>query len=339
MDRSTLAAAIEKVNFAGVWDLALEKQDAEMPLTNEPKYTPVHHTANGNGNFSFSPGSSLGQWKLVSTVARGTHAEVYRASPLDRGDYSLADYAVKVARQDVNPQITKRLLARQIAAANSLPTPEIIPVLAADLENEHPHLVMPFIPGSDLQTWHTTNHSQPLPVLLWVARQIAQGLQAMHQLGWVHSDLQPANILVNESGHLFLTDLAFAQAMHEIDPEFGTGNRLYAAPERWQEKPELSYGSDIYSLGIILFELLAGQLPIGCGTAAQYSPENMQQSGHLLREKNPLLPSAVERVIARLLSRQSARRPSAAELVPVLMALEIETFGQHINPTHHRRVA
>lgn len=310
-----------------------------MRITNEPKQTSVHSPTKSSFDFQFAPGSSLGQWKLCSTVARGTHAEVYRASPLDRGDYSLADYAVKVARQDTHPQTAKRLLARQILASNALATPEIIPVLSADLEHEFPHLVMPFIPGCDLRDWQNANHSQPLPVLLWVARQIAQGLQSLHHLGWVHSDLQPANILINESGHLFLTDLAFAQAIHEIDPEFGTGNRLYAAPERWQEAPELSAASDIYSLGIILFELLAGQVPIGCGTSAQYAPENMQLSGQLLRENNPQIPPAIERVIARLLSRQPARRPTADELVPVLMALEIETFGQHINPSTRRRSA
>lgn len=310
-----------------------------MLIPNEPKCTPVHNNYSGSSDFFFASGDSLGQWKLVSPIACGTHAEVYRASPLDRGDYSLADYAVKVIRQDIHAATAKRLLARQILASNALATPEIIPVLAADLEHEYPHLVMPFIPGSDLQSWHSIHHAQPLPVLIWVARQIAQGLQAMHNLGWVHSDLQPANVLMNESGHLFLTDLAFAQSLQELDPDFGAGNRHYAAPERWQEKPELSAASDIYSLGIILFELLAGQLPFGCGSAEQYSPENMHHSGVILREKNPQLPQSIERVIARLLSRQPSRRPTADELVPVLMALEIETFGQHINPVQPRRAA
>lgn len=310
-----------------------------MLKTNEPTETPVHVKNGDSFPFQFTPGSSLGQWKLIAPVARGTHAEVYRAAPLDRGDYSHADYAVKIARPDIHPQTAQRLLARQIVASNALATPEIIPVLAADLESNFPHLVMPFIPGCDLSVWQIANQAQPLPVLLWIARQIAQGLQSMHQLGWVHCDLQPANILINESGHLFLTDLAFAQAIHEMDPEFGTGNRLYAAPERWQNIPELSAASDIYSLGIILFELLAGQVPVGCGTSSQYAPENMQLSGQLLRDNNPQIPPAIERVIARLLSRQPSRRPSADDLVPVLMALEIETFGQHITPTTQRRTA
>lgn len=311
-----------------------------MQLPIDAHRTTVHASTSSASNFFFGPGSALGQWKLVSPVARGTHSEVYRASPLDRGDYSLADYAVKVARTDVEPQIAKQLLSRQILAGNSLSTPEIIPILAADLEHQHPHIVMPFIPGNTLKGWLLESQSQPLPVLLWIARQIAQGLQAMHHLGWVHSDLQPANVLINESGHLFLTDLAFAQSLEGLDAEFGTGHRDYAAPERWQETPELSAASDIYSLGIILYEMLAGDLPMACGTAAQYSPENVQRSGLTLREKNPQLPSAIERVISRLLSRQPSRRPAAAELVPVLMALEIETFGQHINPhRQHRQVA
>jgi serine/threonine-protein kinase len=311
----------------------------KMRKPNGPTSTSVHHPDSVSSNFRFSPGHSLGQWKLVAAVARGTHAEIYRASPLDRGDYSLADYAVKVARHDAQPQTAKRLLQRQMLASQALATPEVIPVLSADLEHAFPHLVMPFIPGSDLQAWRNINSSQPIPVLLWLARQIAQGLQSMHQLGWVHSDLQPANILINESGHLFLTDLAFAQAIQDIDPEFGTGNPLYAAPERWHGAPELTAASDVYSLGVILFELLTGQVPVGCGTIAQYTPENMQESGQILRERNPQLPPSVERVLSRLLSRQPSRRPNCNELVPVLMALEIETFGQHINPSQPRRAA
>ena len=304
-----------------------------------PTATDHSSTKINNPLFTFATGSSLGQWKLVAHVARGSHAEVYRASPLDRGDYGTADYALKVARPDINPVVAKRLLSRQLLAASSLPSPEIIPVLAADLDHSSPHIVMPFIPGCDLNDWQAANSMQPLPVLLWIARQIAQGLKSMHQLGWLHGDLQPANILINESGHLFITDLAFAQSIESLDPEFGNGNRFYSAPERWLTTPELSPASDIYSLGVILFELLAGQLPFGCGTESQYSPENMQRSGQLLRDQNTRLPAAIERVLARLLARQTTRRPLAEEIVPVLMALEIETFGQHITPQHQRRVA
>jgi len=310
-----------------------------MQYSNHAKPNTIHANRSAQSEFCFPPGYSLGQWNLVSPIARGSHSEVYRASPIDRGEASTADYAVKVARQDVQPERTRLLLARQIVAARALSAPEIIPVLAADLDHEFPHIVMPFISGLNLSRWHEANRSQPLPVILWLARQIAQGLQFMHQNGWVHSDLQPANILINESGHLFLTDLAFAQAIHEIDADFGTGNRFYAAPERWQATPELSPASDIYSFGIIFFELLAGQLPVGCGTISQYLPQNMQLSGQCLRTNISQLPTAIERVIARLLSRQSSRRPTADELVPVLMALEIETFGRHIQPVQRHSIA
>ena len=162
-----------------------------------PTATDHSSTKINNPLFTFATGSSLGQWKLVAHVARGSHAEVYRASPLDRGDYGTADYALKVARPDINPVVAKRLLSRQLLAASSLPSPEIIPVLAADLDHSSPHIVMPFIPGCDLNDWQAANSMQPLPVLLWIARQIAQGLKSMHQLGWLHGDLQPANILIN----------------------------------------------------------------------------------------------------------------------------------------------
>lgn len=310
-----------------------------MQDSNHARTNTIHTNRHAQSDFRFPSGYSLGQWKLVSPIARGTHSEVYRASPIDRGESSTADYAVKVARPDVRPEQTRLLLARQIVAASALSAPEIIPVLAADLDHEFPHIVMPFISGHNLTSWYQDNRSQPLPVILWLARQIAQGLQSMHQNGWVHSDLQPANVLINESGHLFLTDLAFAQAIHQIDADFGVGNCFYAAPERWQTVPELSPASDIYSFGIIFFELLAGQLPVGCGTSSQYLPENMQLSGQRLRSNMPQIPSAIERVIARLLSRQASRRPTADELVPVLMALEIETFGRHIQPLQRHGIA
>jgi len=298
--------------------------------------TPVvqsQQTSSEESAFSIANGTALGQWLLVQGIAKGSHSEVYRASPLDRGTHSTADYAVKVVRQDRDPQLGKQLLQRQVIASNMISAPEVIPVLAADLDSERPHIVMPFIPGADLNSWLTHNSTQPLPVLLWIVRQIAQGLKEMHQHRWLHGDVQPANIIISDSGHLFLADLAFSQSLDNLEADFGTGNRLYAAPERWTATPELSPASEVYSLGIIFYELLAGQLPVECGTEQQYSPAALQESASILRRKRPSAPVSIERVLARLMARQPSRRPTLSEVVPVLMALEIETFGQHINPS------
>lgn len=290
-------------------------------------------------SFSLTTPTVLGQWSLVAPIAMGTHAEVYLATPLDRGTQSSADYAIKVARPNVSREIAVPLLARHLAAASALSDPAIIPVLSADMNGTHPHLVMPYIRGGNLQQWRVKSTHQPLPVLLWIVRQLAQGLLSIHNLRWLHGDVQPANILISDTGHLFITDLAFSQSIDALDPEFGRGNRFYAAPERWSDRPELSQASDVYSLGIIFFELLTGNLPAGCGSDSQYTPEQLQKSANLFRDRHPNAPIAIEKVLGRLLSRHPARRPALEELVPVLMALEIETFGKHITPSSHFRGA
>ena len=105
-------------------------------------------------------------------------------------------------------------IARFVAAATSANHPNLIPILDASTTAATPYLVMPRLEGESMQHHLTSAHKKPLPVALWLIRQIAQGLEALHTAGWIHGDVKPANALVGATGHVTLLDLGFAARVH-----------------------------------------------------------------------------------------------------------------------------
>jgi serine/threonine protein kinase len=275
----------------------------------------------------------VNQWELVRLAAEGSLAQIYRARPAEGPADRPAPYALKMLRpewQD-DPNATG-LLLREAVAGRSVSHPHLIPILAASISEPPRYVVMPWLDGSTLRAWLAAGRHLDLPVVLWIARQTAEALDALHAAGWMHGDVKPSNIFLSAEGHVTLLDLGFARRNDETGSAvdrcvMGTCN--YMAPETITSALRADVRSDIYSLGIVLFEVLSGRLPFQGADLAELAEQHKTATPPDLHELAPHLPEQLVELVHRMLAKDALRRPQTPhELVRHLVKLEIATFSE-----------
>jgi serine/threonine-protein kinase len=257
---------------------------------------------------------------------------VYQAAPATCAA-NRADYALKVLRSENNQDsVAVGMLRREARLGARVSHPNLAAILAAHVESPPYYVVMPYLGGATLRSILRETMLHPpaalrLPQVLWVVRQTAEALAALHETGWLHCDVKPENIQVAHTGHTTLLDLGLAQpiaASHTRAEFAGTPN--YAAPEWFSRTTQAGLTSDVYSLGVTLFEILTGKLPrppLAPGTQCDW-----QSRAPNPRRSRPELPIQVTRLIERMLAVEPLRRPLAEELIGTLIDLEIEFLDE-----------
>jgi len=257
---------------------------------------------------------------------------VFQARPMGNSIDQPASYAVKVLRpewQDDSRGLAT--LARATLVGRKVSNPHLVPILAAQLVEPPYYVTMPFLEGVPLNEKLRAQGQLDLPVAFWIARQVAQGLEALHQGGWMHCDVKPGNILVSSRGHATLIDLGFARPLEEkgsIADRPVLGTIQYLAPEMLYSALGGDIRSDVYSLGVTLFEMLTGRVPFDAEDIAELANQHRQELPGDLRSLVPHLPTRAARLAHQMLAKEPLRRPSLADLVNRLAALEIETFAE-----------
>lgn len=279
----------------------------------------------------------VGQWELVEWVAAGALADVYRARPAGCPPDRPALYAVKLLRpqwQD-NPKAVM-LMRREAAVGRRVCHPNLVSILAAGLREPPYYVVMPWLEGATLAHRLARCQRFDLPEVLWIARQVAEALAALHTDGWMHGDVKPSNIFLSPEGHATLLDLGFARRPDETGSAVDRcvmGTCAYLAPEMVTSALRADVRSDIYSLGAVLFEMLCGRPPFEAGTLAELVAQHRQARAPDLRRIVPQLPTGVVRLVREMLAKEPLRRPQTpCELAERLMRLEIATFGERTLP-------
>jgi len=277
------------------------------------------------------PTPRLGPWRLLKLVASSHFARVYQAQPADGGPRT-ALYAIKVlADQEAeNPAAVERFLC-EAAVGRNVYHRRLVSVLSAQVQRPPFYLVMPWMEGATLAE---LLRQAPLPLCsaLWVARQVAEGLDALNTAGWMHCDIKPANILISPQGHATLLDLGFAQRVEETitaihRPLMGTLNHL--APELLTSILRGDIRSDIYSLGATLYESLTLRPPFTANDLADLATQHRTESPMPLRQLSPDVPQPVARLVHRMLAKEPLRRPqNPRELLNEIVPLEINAFGR-----------
>lgn len=274
----------------------------------------------------------MGPWQLTRLLNEGDVSRVYLARPLDRPDVAPV-YAVKTLRRewwrDAN---AIEMIRREAHAGRSASHPNLAPVLSAQVSQPPFYVVMPRIEGQRLDGQLATGARPPLPVALWIARQVCQALAALYDsTGMLHSDVKPANILVGADGHATLLDLGFCQTPHEARSWASrpvVGSLGYIAPEMVTSACAVGPRSDLYSLGATLYEMLTGRAPFASASPAELVAMHRQEKPECVRELRPELPKPVASLVHRLLAKEPLRRPAThAEVVDELARLEIACFA------------
>ncbi len=255
----------------------------------------------------------IGPYKIIEQQGTGGMATVYRAyhERLDR------DVAIKLMHRGFlqDPQFHARF-EREARIVARLEHPSIVPVYDYDEYEGQPFLVMKFIAGQTLKD-RLRKGALPLDEILDLMPKMADALDYAHERGILHRDIKPSNILIDETGRPYLTDFGLARITQagesSISADTMLGTPHYMSPEQAQGVPDIDHRTDIYSFGVILYELVTGAPPFGGETAYAVIHKHIYAAPPDPVEVNSEVPPDVARVLVRALEKAPADRFSSAD--------------------------
>ena len=260
------------------------------------------------------------RYRLEKLLGKGGMAVVFQARDL----MLERTIAIKILREDFSrsPAFQERFRQEAKAAAN-LSHPNIVTIHDFGLDNERLFIVMEYMPGKDLKEIIKATGALPLEKATRLFIQACAGVGYAHRAGLIHCDIKPHNMMITPDNRLKVTDFGIARALASINPNEHTkaiwGSPAYFAPEQAAgEAP--SPASDVYGLGIVLYEMLTGHLPFTASTPIELARKHRFSKPPSPRELNPDISPTLEKIILKVLSKEpSARYRTADQLGRILL--------------------
>lgn len=259
-----------------------------------------------------NPGYELGhRYLIVRSLGEGGMANVYLAHDkiLDR------DVSVKLLRLDLqDDKATKRRFIREARSETRLNDPHIVRVYDAGETHGMQYMVMEYVQGTDLKQYISEHYPLPLKEVVDIMQQILSGVSVAHAAGIIHRDLKPQNILINDHKQIKITDFGIAvgsenDTMTQTNTVMGSVRYL---------SPELARGSvptpqsDIYALGIIMYELLVGKVPFEGETAVTIALKHFNEEIPSVRMQRSDIPQSLENIVIRATAKNPRDRYASA---------------------------
>lgn len=265
------------------------------------------------------------RYQLLQTLGSGGMAVVYRAKDLNLERF----VSVKILRPDFSKDegFRKRFHQEAKSAAN-LSHPNIVTVHDFGLDGDRLFIIMEYVPGTNLKTIIREREFLPFEEALELMIQASAGIGYAHRAGLVHCDIKPHNMLVTPDGRLKVTDFGIARAVSSIKPDEKNsviwGSPQYLSPEQASGEPP-SPASDVYSLGVVFYELITGRLPFYSKDTTELTRLHKEVMPVPPRVLKPDIPMAYEEIILKILSKEPVGRYRTAEqLKSVLENLKIQ---------------
>jgi len=267
-------------------------------------------------------GESLGGYRILEPLGTGGMAEVYKAYQPSMDRY----VAIKVIKPEkVQDETFLERFRREARAVSRLEHLHILPVYDYGQDRGRHYLVMRYMDWGTLKD-RMAQGPMPLPDVVRISSQVGNALAYAHRRDIYHRDIKPSNILMDEEGNAFLTDFGVAKMM-EVSVQLtgtgvGVGTPAYMSPEQGQGRT-MDGRSDVYSLGVMLYEMVVGQKPYRATTPLAVVYMHIHEPLPLPRHARPDVPEAVERVILKAMAKDPDDRfQTADEMVDALAAVE-----------------
>jgi serine/threonine protein kinase/Flp pilus assembly protein TadD len=252
------------------------------------------------------------RYRLDRELGRGGMATVYLAQDLKHR----RPVAAKILHPDLAASLGADRFLREIEIAARLNHPHILTLIDSGQGDGFLYYVMPYVEGETLRERLRRGGRLPLDEALEITRQVAGALGYAHQRGVVHRDIKPENLMLHEGGAI-VTDFGIARAvasggttLTEVGLTVGTPE--YMSPEQAAGDSELDGRSDLYSLGLVLFEMLTGDPPFSGGSPRALLVRRLSEPAPTLRSRGVIVPDEVEAVVAKALALDPADRFAAA---------------------------
>jgi serine/threonine-protein kinase len=250
------------------------------------------------------------RYRIEREIGRGGMATVFLAEDVKHH----RQVAVKVLHPDLAQALGAERFLREIEIAASLRHPHILPLYDSGEAGGYLYYVMPYVEGDSLRTRLTRERQLPIDEALRISREVADALSYAHARHVVHRDIKPENILL-EAGHAVVADFGIAKAVATAGQAtaltatgMSVGTPSYMSPEQSAGDPDLDGRSDLYSLGCVLYEMLAGQPPFSGATVESVVRQHVLTPPPPVTQFRPAVPPAVADAVARALAKNPADR-------------------------------
>ncbi|MEH7110878.1 Stk1 family PASTA domain-containing Ser/Thr kinase [Neobacillus niacini] len=253
-----------------------------------------------------------GRYKVLEMIGGGGMANVYLAHDmiLDR------DVAVKMLRLDfANDEEFIRRFRREAQSATSLAHPNIVNIYDVGEEDDLYYIVMEYVEGQTLKQYIQQNSPLQVEKTIEIMKQLTSAITHAHQNHIVHRDIKPQNILVDRFSNVKITDFGIAMALSATSitqTNSVLGSVHYLSPEQ-ARGGMANKKSDIYSLGIVMFELLTGRLPFSGESAVSIALKHLQSETPSVRRWNPTIPQSVENIVLKATAKDSFHRYNSVD--------------------------
>ena len=265
---------------------------------------------------SLTEGENVGPYQIIEKLGQGGMATVYKAYHAGLDRY----VALKVLHPDLtgDPTFIARF-QREARVIEELDHPNIVPVHDFSEHDGYPYLVMKFIEGETLKA-RLERGSLTSSEINKIVDAVGSALTYAHQQGILHRDIKPSNVLMAKDGHIFLADFGLARIAQATTSTLTNdailGTPQYISPEQAMGKSDLDERTDIYSFGVMLYEMTVGRVPFSADTPFSIIYDHIYSPLPLPRTLNPSVPESVERVLLKALAKeQGDRYKTVSEMV------------------------
>jgi serine/threonine protein kinase len=244
--------------------------------------------------------------------------------------------AIKRLRRDFSEDASfqQRFKLEAKAAAN-LSHPNIVTIYDFGFDDGMPIIVMEYVPGVDLKSIIQEQGRMDIRLAIQLMIQACAGVGYAHRAGLIHCDIKPQNMLVTPDYTLKVTDFGIARALAGIRPnekhDIVWGSPFYLSPEQASGLAP-SPASDVYSLGVVLYEMVTGSLPFTASTADELMEKHKTESPPLARTINPEIPEQIEQILSKILSKNASNRYRTADQLGRVLTTVQEQMGNHSMP-------